>query len=177
MIGAIVERSARGVRAGQDVVLVAGGRRPHPRNLVALGIEDGRALDVVAVGLRVAMQIGYVTGDQLAPDVVPGAIADASARIDPRRVTALFLAEIGAPGPRGGASAYRLGLGLANLVGLARSPEPLRGRCSGCREANHPYCLIAPSLKIDPEFLLTWGAGSFSLGYHGAIVCGSRNEG
>src|SRR6516162_9198390 len=26
---------------------------------------------------------------------------------------------------------------------LARSPEPLRGRCSGRREANRPYCLIA----------------------------------
>jgi hypothetical protein len=65
-------------------VLVTTGRRPYPWNLVALGVEGSCALDVVAVALLVAMQIGDVAGDELALDVVPGSGADAIARIDTR---------------------------------------------------------------------------------------------
>src|SRR5436309_1266426 len=50
VIVAVDEGTAERVRAGQDVVLIAG-------NLVAPWIERGRALDVVAVALLVAMQV------------------------------------------------------------------------------------------------------------------------
>jgi hypothetical protein len=39
VIVAVGERPALGIRSGQDVVLVAAGRRPYAGNLVALGIE------------------------------------------------------------------------------------------------------------------------------------------
>src|SRR4051794_6299456 len=136
MIVAVGERPPGGVRAGQDVVLVLALRRAHARNLIPLGIEDARALDVVAVALLIAVQIGDVAGDQHALDVVPGAGADARARIDPRRVAALLLAEIGVPRALGSAAADRLGLGLANLVGAC---EPAKvaaaGRVLGNKEA------------------------------------------
>src|SRR5262249_19084371 len=97
VIVAVGERPAGGVRAGHYVVLVGAGSPSSTGNLVPLVIEVGRLLDVVPVALLIAMQIGDIAGDQLALDVVPGAGADASARIDPRRVAPLFLAEIGAP--------------------------------------------------------------------------------
>src|SRR5262252_1325874 len=136
VIGAVGERTAQGVRTGQDVVLVAAGRRPHPWNVVTLDGERGRTLDVVAVALLVAMQVGDVAGDQLAPDIVPGAAADAIARIDTRLVGTLFLAEICLPGARGGLPAQRLGLVLADLVG-AREPAKITGagRVVGNEEA------------------------------------------
>jgi hypothetical protein len=136
VIVSIDECPAIGIRAGQDVVLVAAGRRPHPRNLVTLCIENGRALDVVAVARLVAVQIVDGAGDQLALDVVPGAGADAIACTDTRRGAALFLAEIGVPSARGGSPAYCLGLALANLVG-AREPAKIAGavRVLGNEEA------------------------------------------
>jgi hypothetical protein len=69
-------------------VLIAAGRRPYTWNFITFDVERGRALEVVAIALLVAMQIGDVAGDQLAPDVVPGAGADAIARIDTRLVAA-----------------------------------------------------------------------------------------
>jgi hypothetical protein len=72
VINAIGVRPTVGVRTGQDVVLVASGRRPCPWNLVTFDIEGGRALDVVAIALLIAMQIGDVAGDELTLDVVPG---------------------------------------------------------------------------------------------------------
>src|SRR4029077_2821875 len=82
VINAIGERPALGVRTGHGVVLVAAGRRPYPWNLVALGIEGGCALNIVAVALLITMQISDIAGDELALDVVPGSGADAIARID-----------------------------------------------------------------------------------------------
>ena len=63
-------------------------------NLVAPCIQRGRALDVVAVALLVAVQIGDAAGNQLALGIVPGPVADVVARIDASRVAPLFLAEI-----------------------------------------------------------------------------------
>jgi len=82
VVGTVGERPAQRVRAGHDVVLVAAGRRPYTRNLVTFDVEGGRALNVVAIALLVAMQIGDVAGDQLTLDVVPGTGADAIPRID-----------------------------------------------------------------------------------------------
>src|SRR6516165_1704598 len=122
MIVAVGERPAGGVRAGHGVVLVAAGtgRGSYTGNLVTLGIEGGRLLDVVAVALLVAVKIGDAAGDHHAPDIVPGAGADATARIDTRLGAALFLAQIRAPSLRGGWPAYRLGLLLADLVGALK---------------------------------------------------------
>src|SRR5712671_2560541 len=126
VIDAVGERPTLGVRTGQDVMLVAAGRRPDAWNLVTLDIERSRALDVVAVALLVAMQIGDVARDQLALDVVPGAGADAIARIDTRLGTTLFLADIGVPSARGGLPAQRLGLVLTNLVGAGEPAKIAR---------------------------------------------------
>jgi hypothetical protein len=148
VIGAVGERPAGGVRASHCVVLV-GARGPSSTgNLVPLGIEVGRLLDVVPVALLVAMQIGDIAGDQLALDVVPGAGADASARIDPRRVAALFLAEIGVPRFRGGGPAQRLGLGLAHLVGAREPAEIARAvRVLGNEEARGLYRRLLLGLR------------------------------
>src|SRR5580704_13602691 len=100
MIIAVDERPAIRVRPGQYVVLVAARRRGHPWNLVALRIEGRQALDVVAVARTglVAVQVGDAARDHLALYVVPGAGADAIARIDSRGSAALFLAHVCAPG-------------------------------------------------------------------------------
>jgi hypothetical protein len=74
-------------------MLVAARGRRYPRNLITLDVEDRRALDVVAIALLVAMQIGDIAGDQLALDVIPGAGTDAIARIDPWLIATLLLAE------------------------------------------------------------------------------------
>src|SRR5262249_44535862 len=126
VIVAVGERTALGVRTGQDVVLV--GRRPHTWNLVTFDIEGGGALDVVAVALLVAMQIGDVAGDQLALDVVPGAGADAIARIDTRLGATLFLAEIRVPSPCGRLAAQRLSLVSASLCVPSEPAKVARGR-------------------------------------------------
>ena len=49
------------------------------RNLLASCIQRGRALDIIAVALLVAMQIGDVAGDQLTFGVVPGSGTDVGA--------------------------------------------------------------------------------------------------
>jgi hypothetical protein len=70
------------------------------------------------VALLIAMRIGDVAGDELALDVIPGADAGATARIDTRLVASLFLAEICVPSTRSGLAAKRLGLALASLYSL-----------------------------------------------------------
>src|SRR5262249_32906530 len=111
-------------------------RRAHARNLVALGVEGIRLLDIVAVALLVAVQVADIAGNQHTLDVVPGASADARARIDTRRVTALFLAEIGVPRALGGGAADGLGLALAKLVGTRKAAKVARAiRVLGNKEA------------------------------------------
>src|SRR4029077_10733343 len=91
------------------------GRRPYPWNLVALGIEGGCALNIVAVALLITMQISDIAGDELALDVVPGSGADAIARIDTRLVASLFLADIRVPSARSGFAPPRPGPALGQL--------------------------------------------------------------
>src|SRR6516162_3598879 len=112
VIDAVGERPAVGVRAGQNVVLVTG-------NLIAPCIQCGRALNVVAVALLVAMEIGDTAGDQLTLGIVPGPVADAIARVQTRHGAPLFLAKVSVPRmievqPAGG-----LGGVLTNLVGTS----------------------------------------------------------
>ena len=97
-------------------------------NLPASGIQRGGALDVIAVALLVAMQIGDVAGDQLTFGVVPGSGTDAVARIETRCSAPLFLAEIGVPRvieiePARGRSGV-----LANLIGASDPAEIARAR-------------------------------------------------
>src|SRR5262249_31893291 len=87
------------------------------------GGGDVCVLHVVAVALLVAVQIGDVAGDQYTLDVVPGAGADAVARVHARRIAALFLAEIGAPGFGRVRSAQGLRLLLAHLVGASEAAQ------------------------------------------------------
>src|SRR5262245_34667886 len=120
-------RPTRGVRTGQNVVLILGALRPLDAwNDIALGVEHIRLLHVVAVAYLVAVQIGDVAGDQHALDVEPGPSADAIPRIYARGVATLLLAEIGAPGARGVRGAQGLRLLLAQLVG-AVEPAKVAG--------------------------------------------------
>src|SRR5215468_9979515 len=95
-------------------------------NDLPFDVEHIRLLHVVAVALLVTMQIGDVAGDQHALDVEPGPWADAIPRIHGRRVAALLLTEIGAPGAAGVCAAQGLSLGLAHLVG-ASEPAKIAG--------------------------------------------------
>src|SRR5712671_4198907 len=120
---------ALGIRTGQNVMLILGAlRHADAWNYLPFGVEHVRLLDVVAVALLVAMQIGDVAGDQHALDIEPGPGADAIARIDTRRIATLFLAQIGAPSA-GGVRAE-----VAGLIGVVGNKEAdIRGRCGRSR--------------------------------------------
>ena len=72
------------------------------------------------------MQIGHVARDQHPLGVEPGPGADAIPRIHARRVAALLLTEIGAPGASGVRAAQGLRLGLAHLVGAGEPAKIAR---------------------------------------------------
>jgi hypothetical protein len=121
VIKAIGERPALGGRTGQGVVPIAAGRRPYPWNLVALDVEGGCALDVVAVALLVAMRgnqprinardrIGTgpwynVKGQLIARNVADSLNSRRSFRGDPKATSGGFTARPNKPGatspPRG----------------------------------------------------------------------------
>src|SRR5215510_2060908 len=120
-------RPTRGVRTGQNVVLILGSLRPLDAwNDIALGVEHIRLLHVVAVAHLVAMQIGDVAGDQHTLNVEPGPGANAIPCIHARRVALLLLAEIGAPGATRMRGAQGLRLLLTQLIG-AVEPTKVAG--------------------------------------------------
>src|SRR6516225_9660939 len=121
-------------------------------NLPASCIQRGRALDVIAVALLVAMQIGDVAGDQLTFGIVPGPGTDAIARIQTRRSAPLFLAEISVPRvievePAGGRSGI-----LTDLIGARDPAEIARTRwVLGNEEAHRRGRLLLAVGPVDGE--------------------------
>src|SRR5204863_7521178 len=95
-------------------------------NYLPFGAEHIRLLHVVAVALLIAMQIGDVAGDQHTLDIEPGPGADTIARIHARRVAALLLAVIGAPGASGVRGAQSVSLALTHLVGAGEPAKIAR---------------------------------------------------
>src|SRR5207244_6811966 len=119
------ERRAVRLRAGEDVVLV---RR------VAASIDDvplfgqrGLLVEVV-----VAVQLGYIAGNDDSLDVLPWTIADALARVDRRRARGRTRAEIRAPGV-----ISRAGGGGERLAMLVRAREPAKIRPLAGTRAGH----------------------------------------
>src|SRR5690606_25276522 len=104
---------------GQDVVDV--GAVARAIDLLALLVQCRGLADVVAVAFDVAVQVRHVLRDDLALRVVPGAVADAIARVDGRLAVGGRGAQIRPPRPparaRGG------GQRLAVLVGTRQTAE------------------------------------------------------
>src|SRR5215471_11869017 len=76
VIDAVGEGASGGVGAGQGVMFVLYALGAAALNLSALFRERGGPLDVVAIALKVAVQVVDVCGDHLALGIVPGARAD-----------------------------------------------------------------------------------------------------
>src|SRR6266567_405707 len=106
------ERSAIGVRARQNIVLVAG--IAHSRSRRSALIQCGGLLDVVAVALLVAMQIGDIRSNRHALRIVPRSRPDAVACIRTGGLRCGLRAQIGVPNMI--ACAMRLSERLANPV-------------------------------------------------------------
>jgi hypothetical protein len=110
----------------------------HPRNLVTLDVEDGRALDVIAVALLVAMQIGDAAGDQLTLTLYQGQVPmrprtlifGVLPRFSWLRYACHVLAAAGSP--------KCLALALAHLVGAPRSHT----------ERRRPAGILPPALRL-----------------------------
>src|SRR6185503_17116120 len=107
------------VRARQDVVNV--GRVARSVDDLALFVQSDGLPDVVAVTLRVAMQLIDVRRDDDALRVVPGTAADAVARVDGQRRACGSLAEIRAPGPAARTGGLRQRLTV--LVGARQATQ------------------------------------------------------
>ena len=112
-------RAAVRVRARQDVVDV--GRVARPVHHLALLGEGVGLSDVVAIALRVSVQLVDVASDEDTLDVVPGAAANPIARVDGRGGPGRGLAQIRAP--RAASRTGRLCQRLTVFVGAREAAQ------------------------------------------------------
>src|SRR5262249_45473670 len=104
-------------------------------NLRALFRQRRGSLDVVAIALKVAVQIVDVRGDHLALGIVPGACADAATRIHAWPALLSLCAQIRVP--RAITRTGRGGLVLANLIGAGEPAQITRAARIRCDEKTH----------------------------------------
>src|SRR5688572_21833215 len=122
------------VRPGKDVVLV--GRIAATFDGIALLIERGLFVDVVAIAMNVAMQLGNVARNQVTLSIVPRTIADAVAGVYRRLVLRGRGAEVGAPDFASGARRCREVLAMAIGAGEAAEVATVADAGAGDEEAH-----------------------------------------